>query len=375
LGGNLSGGDIAELSKALASAFDLAGIEIATHASTGDRLFVEYVGPGQPLRPTIAALLNALDARGLTANLLAYVFENRRNRSDLRDLIARLCPQAAASRPATGTELSAQRRGNVQSNAPTTASAPGFERNVRPHLQQLDLRIWRERQMAIERRVCVVEIGGNPAGTGFLVGPQAVLTNWHVVEHSSAPHQLSEITCRFDYVRLANGGVQQGIVVMLHAQGLVDTSRYSPAEAKNAHDPSPAADELDYALLRLAEAAGEHPVDGAARGWISLPTETPGLPPHTPILIVQHPFGGTMKLALDTDAVLCSNANGTRVRYATNTESGSSGSPCFTMDWELAALHHYGDPAWKVPIFNQGVPIGKVRELMVARGFAEFLGN
>jgi hypothetical protein len=371
----LTGSDIAELSTALAGAFDLAGLEMATHASTGDRLFVEYVGPGQPLRPTIAALLNALDARGLTANLLAYAYRNRPHRSDLRKLIARLCPQATADGPVTGTELSAQLRGALQHNPPTTALAPGFERNVRPHLHQLDVRIWRERQMAIERRVCAVEIAGNPVGSGFLVGPKAVLTNWHVVEHASAPHQVSAISCRFDYVRLANGGIQKGVVVKLDAEGLVDSSRYSPAEAIGAHDPPPAPDELDYAVLRLAEPVGDYVVDGSTRGWITLPAAAPNIPPHSPLLIMQHPLSAPMKLALDTDAILSTNANGTRVRYATNTESGSSGSPCFTMDWELAALHHYGDPAWKLPNFNQGVPVAKVRELIMARGFAGVLGG
>ena len=68
-----------------------------------------------------------------------------------------------------------------------------------------------------------------------------------------------------------------------------------------------------------------------------------------------------MKLALDTQAVIGLNANGTRVRYRTNTDPGSSGSPVFTMDWDLVALHHLGDPDWHNPGFNQGVPIELIR--------------
>ena len=79
-----------------------------------------------------------------------------------------------------------------------------------------------------------------------------------------------------------------------------------------------------------------------------------------PLLIAQHPDGSPLKLALDTEGVTSVNANGTRVRYATNTEGGSSGSPCFNIDWKLVALHHLGDPARdrQKPKFNQGVPIG-----------------
>jgi V8-like Glu-specific endopeptidase len=31
------------------------------------------------------------------------------------------------------------------------------------------------------------------------------------------------------------------------------------------------------------------------------------------------------------------------VRYAVNTEPGTSGSPVFDKDWRLVALHHLGD--------------------------------
>ena len=48
-----------------------------------------------------------------------------------------------------------------------------------------------------------------------------------------------------------------------------------------------------------------------------------------------------LKLAPDTEAVLSVNANGTRVRYANNTEPGSSGSPVFDINWNLVALHHH----------------------------------
>ena len=82
-----------------------------------------------------------------------------------------------------------------------------------------------------------------------------------------------------------------------------------------------------------------------------------------------------MKLALDTQAVIGANANGTRVRYRTNTDPGSSGSPCFTMDWDLVALHHYGDPKWLNPLFNQGVPIELIRRHIEANGLGNMLGD
>ena len=81
-----------------------------------------------------------------------------------------------------------------------------------------------------------------------------------------------------------------------------------------------------------------------------------------------------MKLALDTQAVVGLNGNGTRIRYRTNTDPGSSGSPVFTMDWDIVALHHYGDPNWQKPLFNQGVPIELIRARIVKDGFEGVLG-
>jgi V8-like Glu-specific endopeptidase len=77
------------------------------------------------------------------------------------------------------------------------------------------------------------------------------------------------------------------------------------------------------------------------------------------LIIVQHPRGGPMKLAIDTKAVTEVTANQTRVRYRTNTEPGSSGSPCFTMGWELAALHHSGNPELQAR-YNEGVPLDTI---------------
>ena len=78
--------------------------------------------------------------------------------------------------------------------------------------------------------------------------------------------------------------------------------------------------------------------------------------PPMPILILQHPNTEPLKLAVDTAGVLKLYENGTRIRYATNTEPGSSGSPCFDIDWKLIALHHYGDPQYDQAQYNQGNP-------------------
>ncbi len=370
----LTGQDIAELGTLLADTLSFEDLEMYVHASTGDKLYVAYVGKGLPLKPTVVALLNALEGPGITPKFLGYVYVQRPGRPDVRQAIVRLCPEALAV-PDRAIALSAQAAGQTQPDAPTNATAPGLQRNVRPYLAKLDVLVWLERLVQIERRVCVVEFGGNAAGTGFLVGPDTVLTNWHVFELVKRAGKLDELGCRFDFARLPDGKLQAGQLVPVHADGCLDASPYSAAEKTNApENPAPTADELDYALLRLATPVGRQPMAGTTRGWISLPAVAMPLPKDAPLLIVQHPEGAPMKLAMDTQAVIGRNANGTRLRYNTNTDPGSSGSPCFTMDWDLVALHHYGDPRWQNPLFNQGVPIELIRRRIDAKGFGNSLG-
>jgi V8-like Glu-specific endopeptidase len=93
-------------------------------------------------------------------------------------------------------------------------------------------------------------------------------------------------------------------------------------------------------------------------------------------MIAQHPAGDPLKLAVDTDSVIGVNAGGTRVRYATNTDPGASGSPVFDLAWKLVALHHLGDPAYDhPPAYNQGVPIHLIRRRIEAQGKASALGS
>jgi hypothetical protein len=371
--GKLSGEDIKRLATALSGTLSLDDLQSFVHSSTGDRLFVEFVGPGKPLRPTIVDLLNALEDLGITSKFLTYVYANRPGRADVRSEIVKFFPEAVAA-PDSKIDLSAQTAGAPQQDASTNANAPGLQRNVRPYLAKLDVRVWQERLSRIERQVCRVELEGNALGTGFLVGPDAVLTNWHVYEMAKSADKVAQLGCRFDYVRLPSGEIEPGQLVMLGGAGL-DTSPYSAAEKTGTPDnPLPTLDELDYALLHLASRVGDQEVEGAPRGWITLPKAVLPLPADAPILIVQHPEGAPMKLALDTQAVVGLNGNGTRIRYRTNTDPGSSGSPVFTMDWDIVALHHYGDPNWQKPLFNQGVPIELIRARIDKDGFGNALG-
>jgi hypothetical protein len=263
---------------------------------------------------------------------------------------------------------------------------PGFEAEVKKQLPFLDVVEWRKLLGDLEGRVCRVEVGNGRMGSGFLVGSDTVLTNYHVLESVlNDPASADGVRCRFDYKKLSNGQEAEGVLVKLHAtEWRINESPYTQAERNGTPDAqAPTVDELDYALVRLERPLGGEPIDPnprpgeavPARGWIKVPSAAPTITAHMPVLILQHPRGEPLKLALDTEGVLRVNENGTRVRYATNTEGGSSGSPCFDIKWNLIALHHYGDPEYDHPRYNQGIPINAIRERLVRIGRAEVLGG
>ena len=253
----------------------------------------------------------------------------------------------------------------------------------------LDIAKWRERLGEIEGRVCRIEIQNTAYGTGFLLGPDIVMTNYHVVESvikGKHGHQPEDVTVRFDYKRLTDGTIlnlgKVYRVLTQSADWLVDHSPYSPVDLES--DPKsglPEPDQLDYALLRLEEAPGDEAIGektepGAPpRGWIEVVDKAYDFPSDTPLFIVQHPKGAPLKLALDTKAVIGLNANHTRVAYRTNTDPGSSGSPVFDQNWNLVALHHSGDPESVMPTYNQGVPLSAILDLLKQKGLDDILGE
>ncbi len=254
---------------------------------------------------------------------------------------------------------------------------------------------WLERLGAILGRVCRVEVQatqGTSYGTGFLVGPDMVLTNYHVVEPvlKSWPSASAEtVTCRFDFEKHADGTVRDGREAKLDATKAIRSSPYSNLD----NIPYPKTEEpdrdcLDYALLWLKEPVGNQPIGSSPepaakpRGWITPPKIPYGFGSRE-LYIVQHPRGQPIKLALDTSALEARagdtvqygpNALRTRVLYRTNTDHGSSGSPCFGPAWELAALHHAGDPDYHLahtPQYNQGIPIDTVEADLKERHLVE----
>lgn len=260
----------------------------------------------------------------------------------------------------------------------TSAAAPAglqLEDIVRTEGGFADVIPWIEGLNRLRSQVCRIEIPVNQAsGTGWLVASDLVLTNWHVIRKVQAgTKQPSDIVCRFDYAADA-AGTNPGVAVALAANWCVDSSQASPSELGTGPE-APSNDLLDYALLRLAKPIGADAVaPGRTRGWIKTQRHTASPPANSIVLVLQHPDGDPLKLAIGTSRG--SADGGTRVLHDANTLGGSSGSPCLNAKLELVALHNAGDPLYDgvlgAPAQNQAVPIEPILAKLQSRGTAPF---
>jgi len=239
-----------------------------------------------------------------------------------------------------------------------------LQRAIRPDVPTYDFDDLIRHLYELAGRVCSIEdIYGAHFGTGFLVRPDTIMTNYHVWEAIQDPE---DVRCCFDH-RTTTEKVPYPL-----AQGEkceIDVSRYNPGEDDpNGKTVIPSPEELDYAILRLADSPGDKPIgdanqpDAPKRGWITPYMREYPFPIGTPLFILHHPqksdgdgTSETLQVSLETYAIKELNENKTRVRYKTNTQRGSSGAPCFTADWKLVALHHAGDLNPR-PEYNQGIP-------------------
>ncbi|OWK22183.1 hypothetical protein AJ88_15720 [Mesorhizobium amorphae CCBAU 01583] len=147
-----------------------------------------------------------------------------------------------------------------------------LEKITRPDRPFVPVREFARRVDQAFSATCAIQDNNKGIGTGFLIGPDLVLTNFHVVEEYLAPGPLLDkgLVCRFDYLVL-DGVPQRGIRIGLARTWCIAHRRYSRADLSNGANAW-SEDELDYAILVLDRPFGNEaaPDDDEPRGWIDL---------------------------------------------------------------------------------------------------------
>lgn len=232
-----------------------------------------------------------------------------------------------------------------------------------------DVAVFGRRLATAEVRVARFEIGGQPKGTGFLVGERLLLTNWHVVAPLKEASKAADLgrAC-FDCKVAADGSLAtERRTVAIAEEWLAASSEHANIpEELGSEGPQPGT--FDFALVRLAEPVGAQGIAAGEaaehRGWYKLDGSVYSFDEREPLHIVGHPRARPMQLSYASPANGKLTSYNSRIRYTTNTEGGSSGSPVFNKDWRIVALHHAAGPTdrggpldMQVADFNQGVPI------------------
>jgi hypothetical protein len=215
-----------------------------------------------------------------------------------------------------------------------------------------DVREWYTRIALLERQTCLIvrrDLG--PVGTAFLVGPDILLTVAHLFGPGGSISVDDGIGA---YARF-------GFALSPHTGTISEGERYGLAANDWLVGYSPV-NEFDIALVRLETAAGKKTVENTEdlRGWVSLTEADPNPPEGAGLAILQHAEGGPLKVSLNTNSIMGLNPEGTRLMYRTDTLPGSSGAPCFDIDWRFVAMHQ--SRSVRHGNHNLGVPFVSIRD-------------
>lgn len=185
--------------------------------------------------------------------------------------------------------------------------------------------------------------------TGFMVSPRLMLTNQHVFERAE--------DARYSFAEFAD------------ERGLMGES---PSPVRFAFAPDDYFDndaDLDFALVAVTTQSmdGGTPLDDF--GWLRLnPMQGKELV-NEYVSIIQHPGAEPTQIAVRDNQVVEMLPN--FLRYRTDTQPGSSGSPVFNDSWQVVALHHSAVPdtgGANTVFANEGVRVSALLAHLESKG-------
>jgi V8-like Glu-specific endopeptidase len=298
-------------------------------------------------------ILNTGAPMGLNPGLAQAVHDELPTTAPLRSFLADLL----ADKPVATS-------GEQRSVDGTPSFVTGDDRDMEPEAllfrDDLTLEIGRlpamiatlQRLVSLSPGVCKVTAGfggsGHQFGTAFRIGPDLLLTNWHVVHRQADKAPATSVAAEFRFEDDGRGGGLATIPVPCDAGGVV----------------SDEAD--DWAVVRATTPLHDD--------WPVLPLAgAPDPAVGETAFVIQHPLGGRKRVAYVRNTV--SFFDDRVVHYLSDTQVGSSGSPVLDAAGRIIALHHAGgrpqtvtgkDPVVK----NEGMRIPRIVDGLAAHGVA-----
>jgi endonuclease G len=164
---------------------------------------------------------------------------------------------------------------------------------------------------------------GDPVGSGFMISDGLFLTNNHVIPNiEDAKNSLIEFNYEMDY----NERPKNSTCFSLNPDRLF---LRSPVE------------DLDFTIVAVGpRVRGQS--DLSDFGYCPLLDTDDKHVLGEFVNIIQHPQGDYKQLVIRENRLVSRSAD--FLHYMTDTEQGSSGSPVFNDQWEVIALHHWGEP-------------------------------
>ncbi|MGF1475009.1 MAG: trypsin-like serine peptidase [Geminicoccaceae bacterium] len=225
----------------------------------------------------------------------------------------------------------------------------------------------------VQKAVARVKIGGG-FGTGSLISNSLLLTNNHVIPSKQVANTAE---AQFNFQLDESGAALAPDVYRCVPDSFFYTNRSLDftivrLRGRRLHQPTlpvtPPFTVDNQAVIGATGPAIINPplqlpnlfiTPGMRWGHLSLPTRPLTYVLNSFINIIQHPSARRKEVALQENVIdrVLTNA----IRYTTDTEPGSSGSPVFDNKWDLVALHNAGgDRNNGVWINNNGIRADRI---------------
>ena len=179
-----------------------------------------------------------------------------------------------------------------------------------------------ERGSIAARAVARVNLGAGSFGTGFMISPQVLITNNHVLpDATTAAESFAEFRYEVD----------------LADRELAPLAfRFLPNELFHTDV------KLDFSVVAVEAVSQGRGLSLSPFGYLPLVETTGKVSEGEWLTVIQHPQGKLKQICVRENQFI--KRDGDVLWYTTDTEPGSSGSPVFNNDWFVVALHHAGVP-------------------------------